>query len=130
MKAAIYSEKLIFPQSTLLLKALKALIEDDPVYQPDKKLQAFLYGLTEGKRTIRGISRCLKTTVAQLFLDLEKAISYTTLNRFWHRLDIVVEQLFKDLVQVANSIGLYGDSQAADTTSIETPFQDDPDAIE
>ena len=98
------------------------------VYEPDKKLQAFLYGLAEGKRTIRGISRCLKTTVAQLFLDLDQAISYATLNRFWHQLSSVAEQVFKDLVQVVNHLGLYGSRQAADTTSIETPFEDDPDA--
>lgn len=98
------------------------------VYEPDKKLQAFLYGLAEGKRTIRGISGCLKTTVAQLFLDLDQAISYATLNRFWHQLASVAEQVFKDLVQVVNNLGLYGSRQAAESTSIETPFEDDPDA--
>ena len=51
-------------------------------YHPDEKLKAFLYGLAEGKRTIRGISRCIQTSVAQMFLHLETSISYTTLNRF------------------------------------------------
>ncbi|MEF8848264.1 MAG: transposase [Candidatus Thermoplasmatota archaeon] len=98
------------------------------IYKPDEKLQAFLYGLAEGKQTIRGISRCLKTSVAQLFLDLDQPISYSTLNRFWHQLASVAEQVFKDLVQYVNKLGLYGTRQAADTTSIETPFHDDPDA--
>jgi len=36
--------------------------------------------------------------------------------------------VFKDLVRVVDHLGLYGNRQAADTTSIETPFEDDPDA--
>ena len=97
-------------------------------YNPDEKLQAFLYGLAEGKRTIRGISRCVKTSVAQLFLNLDHCISYATLNRFWHQLSAYVERVFQHLVEHIKHLGIFGDSQAADTTSIETPFQDDLDA--
>ena len=96
-------------------------------YTPDEKLQAFLYGLTEGKRTICGISRCVQTSVVQMFLHLDDSISYATLDRFWHQLSMVAEQVFENLVGHVKQLDILGDRQAADTTSIVTTFQDDPD---
>jgi len=97
-------------------------------YDPDEKLKAFLYGLVEGKRTIRGISRCLQTSVAQIFLHLDTSMSYATLDRFWHQLSQVAEHVFEHLVNHVKQLDILGAYQAADTTSIETPFMDDPDA--
>ena len=97
-------------------------------YEPDEKLKAFLYGLAEGKRTIRGISRCVKTSVAQMFLHLDTSMSYATLDRFWHQLSHVAEHVFKHLVNHIRQLEIFGEYQAADTTSIETPFMDDSDA--
>lgn len=98
------------------------------IHNPSKKLQAFLYGFAEGKQTIRGISRCVQTSVAQIFLKLDQAISYSTLDRFWHQLSNLAEQVFEKLVAHIKHLGLLGDVQAADTTSIETPLRNDPDA--
>ena len=98
------------------------------LYDPDEKLKAFLYGLAEGKRTIRGISRCIQTSVAQMFLHLDTSMSYATLDRFWHQLSQVAEQVFENLVDHIKQLGILGDYQAVDSTSIETPFNDDPDA--
>src|SRR4030042_5954057 len=53
------------------------------VYSPSLKLKAFLYGLSEGKDSIRGVARSVQTSVAQVFLGLEQGgMSYTTLERF------------------------------------------------
>jgi transposase len=98
------------------------------LYDPDEKLKAFLYGLAEGKRTIRGISRCIQTSVAQMFLHLNASMSYATLDRFWHQLSEVAEQVFEQLVEHIKQLGVLGNYQAADTTSIATPWLDDPDA--
>jgi hypothetical protein len=98
------------------------------IYDPDEKLKAFLYGFAEGKRTIRGISRCIQTSVAQMFLHLETSMSYATLDRFWHQLAQVAEHVFEHLVNHIKRLDILGEYQAVDTTSIETPFQDDPDA--
>jgi hypothetical protein len=70
----------------------------------------------------------VRTSVAQLFLNLDHCISYATLDRFWHQFSGFAEQIFEILVDYIKHLGLLGDTHAADTTSIETPYQDDPDA--
>lgn len=122
-------KELDFSSINTVFNGLKTSKRGRPnTYTPNIKLKAFLYGLAEGKRTIRGISRCLKTSVAQMLLHLETSMSYSTLDRFWHQLSQIVEYVFKNLVNYIKQLGILGDYQAADTTSIETPFLDDPDA--
>jgi hypothetical protein len=55
-------------------------------------------------------------------------MSYSTLDRFWHQLAIVVEQVFTILAQLVADLNILGTWQAIDSTSIATPFQDDTDA--
>jgi len=98
-------------------------------YDPSDKLRALLYGLAEGKSSIRGVSRIVQTSVAQVFLGLEQGcMSYSTLDRFWHQLAAVAEIVFNHLAIGIAEWGMLGTWQAIDSTSIETPFLDDPDA--
>ena len=99
------------------------------IYPPSDDLRALLYGLVEGKNTLRGISRTIKTSVAQVFLGLDNGMSYATLNRFWHQFAIVAESAFKELATVVANLGILGEIHAVDSTSISTPFLDDPDAV-
>lgn len=99
-------------------------------YTPSDKLKAFLYGLSEGKDSIHGIARMVQTSVAQVFLGLEQGgMSYTTLERFWHQFAMVAETIFKELATTIARLGILGNIQAVDSTSISTPHQDDPDAV-
>jgi len=98
-------------------------------YPPSADLKALLYGLAEGKHTLRGISRTIKTSVAQVFLGLDDGMSYATLNRFWHQFATVAELVFKELAQMIANLGILGGIHAVDSTSISTPFLDDPDAV-
>lgn len=100
------------------------------IYTPSDKLKAFLYGLSEGKDSIHGVARSIQTSVAQVFLGLEQGgMSYTTLERFWHQFAVVAETVFKELVTTIANLGILGTIQAVDSTSISTPFLDDPDAV-
>jgi transposase len=122
-------KKLDFSSLSTFFNELKTTKRGRPyLYDPDKKLKAFLYGLAEGKRTIRGISRCIQTSVAQMFLHLDSSMSYATLDRFRHQLAQVAKQVFENLVDHLKQLNIFGEYQAVDTTSIETPFQDDSDA--
>ena len=98
-------------------------------YPPSNDLRALLYGLAEGKHTIRGISRTIRTSVAQVFLGLDDGMSYATLNRFWHQFAIVAESAFKELAMVLADLGILGKVYAVDSTSITIPYLDDPDAV-
>lgn len=99
-------------------------------YPPSDNLRALLYGLAEGKDTLRGISRTIKTSVAQVFLGLEQgSMSYATLERFWHQFATVAELVFKEFVQIIKGLGIIGEIHAVDSTSISTSFLDDPDAV-
>ncbi|MBU0497255.1 MAG: transposase [Candidatus Thermoplasmatota archaeon] len=98
-------------------------------YLPSDNLKALLYGLAEGKHTLRGISRTIKTSVAQVFLGLEDGMSYATLNRFWHQFATVAESVFKELAQMIANLGILGGIHAVDSTSISTPLLDDADAV-
>lgn len=98
-------------------------------YPPSDDLKALLYGLAEGKHTIRGISRAIRTSVAQVFLGLDDGMSYATLNRFWHQFASFAESMFKELAQLIVRLEILGDTHAVDSTSISTPFLDDPDAV-
>lgn len=99
------------------------------VYPPSANLKALLYGLAEGRRTIRAISRAIRTSMALVFLGLETGMSYATLDRFWTQFAALAETAFKTLAQVIAKLGLLGGNQAVDSTSIATPFKDDPDAV-
>jgi len=100
------------------------------VYTPSIKLKAFLYGLSEGKDSIHGVARSIQTSVAQVFLGLEEGgMSYATLERFWHQLATVAERIFEELAHMISSLGILGTVQAVDSTSITTPYLDDPDAV-
>lgn len=100
------------------------------IYTPCDKLKAFLYGLSEGKDSIHAIARMVQTSVAQVFLDLEQGgMSYTTLERFWHRFAIVAESVFKELAKTVANLGILGTIHAVDSTSITTSHLDDPDAV-
>lgn len=100
------------------------------IYTPSIKLKAFLYGLSEGKDSIHGVARSVQTSVAQVFLGLEQGgMSYATLERFWHQLATVAEQVFMELAQMIASLGILGAIHAVDSTSISTPYLDDPDAV-
>jgi len=55
-------------------------------------------------------------------------MSYSTLDRFWHQLSQVAEHVFEHLVDYIKRLDIFGNYQAADSTSVETPFMDDPDA--
>jgi len=100
------------------------------IYTPSIKLKAFLYGLSEGKDSIHGVARSVQTTVAQVFLGLEQGgMSYATLERFWHQLATVAEQVFMELAQMIATLGILGTIQAVDSTSISTSYLDDPDAV-
>ena len=100
------------------------------VYSPSLKLKAFLYGLSEGKDSIHGVARSVQTSVAQVFLGLEQGgMSYTTLERFWHQLATVAEEIFQKLAKIIAGFGILGTVQAVDSTSITTPYLDDPDAV-
>jgi len=100
------------------------------IYTPSIKLKAFLYGLSEGKDSIHGVARSVQTSVAQVCLGLEQGgMSYATLERFWHQLAIVAEQVFMELAQMIASLGILGNIHAVDSTSISTPYLDDPDAV-
>lgn len=98
-------------------------------YPPSDNLRALLYGLAEGKHTLRGISRTIKTSVAQVFLGLDNGMSYATLNRFWHKFATVAESVFKELATIVAGLGILGEVHAVDSTSISTPYLDDPDAV-
>jgi len=56
-------------------------------------------------------------------------MSYATLERFWHQLAIVVEQVFAELTRMIADLEILGAVHAVDSTSISTPFKDDPDAV-
>ena len=56
-------------------------------------------------------------------------MSYSTLERFWHQLAIVVEQVFAELTRMIADLEIFGAVLAVDSTSISTPFKDDPDAV-
>jgi len=100
------------------------------VYAPSIKLKAFLYGLAEGKDSIHGVARTVQTSVAQVFLGLEQGgMSYATLERFWHQLATVAERIFQELAQMIAYLGILGTVHAVDSTSISTPYLDDPDAV-
>jgi hypothetical protein len=98
-------------------------------YPPSDNLRALLYGLTEGKHTLRGTSRTIRTSVAQVFLGLDDGMSYATLNRFWHQFATVAESVFKELAQMIADLGIIGGIHAVDSTSISTPYLDDADAV-
>jgi hypothetical protein len=98
-------------------------------YPPSDNLKALLYGLAEGKHTIRGISRTIRTSVAQVFLGLGDGMSYATLNRFWHQFASVAESVFKELAQMIADLGMVGGIHAVDSTRISTPYLDDADAV-
>jgi len=98
-------------------------------YPPSDNLRALLYGLAEGKHTLRGISRTIRTSVAQVFLGLDDGMSYATLNRFWHQFATVAESVFKELAQMIADLGIIGGIHAVDSTSISTPYLDDADAV-
>jgi hypothetical protein len=98
-------------------------------YPPSDNLKALLYGLAEGKHTIRGISRTIRTSVAQVFLGLDDGMSYATLNRFWHQFASVAESVFKELAQMIAGLGIIGGIHAVDSTRISTPYLDDADAV-
>jgi hypothetical protein len=98
-------------------------------YLPSDDLKALLYGLAEGKHTLRGISRTIRTSVAQVFLGLDEGMSYATLNRFWHQFATVAESVFKELAQMIAGLGIIGGIHAVDSTSISTPYLDDADAV-
>ena len=99
------------------------------VYPPSVNLKALLYGLAEGRRTIRAISRAIRTSMALVFLGLKTGMSYATLDRFWTQFAALSEAAFKALAQVVAQLGLLGAIQAVDSTSIATPFKDDLDAV-
>jgi len=100
------------------------------IYAPSIKLKTFLYGLSEGKDSIHGVARMVQTTVAQVFLGLEQGgMSYATLERFWHQLATVAEQIFQELAHIIAGLGILGTIHAVDSTSISTPYFDDPDAV-
>jgi hypothetical protein len=99
------------------------------IYAPSIKLKAFLYGFSEGKDSIHGVARSVQTSVAQVFLGLQQGgMSYATLERFWHQFAAVAEQVFRELVRLIANLGILGTTQAVDSTSIATPFMDDPNA--
>jgi len=98
------------------------------VYPPSANLKALLYGLAEGRRTIRAISRTIHTSMALAFLGLSRGMSYATLDRFWAQFATLAEAAFNALTQVIANLGILGAVQAVDSTSIATPFKDDPDA--
>jgi len=97
------------------------------VYPPSANLKALLYGLAEGRRTIRAISRAIHTTMALAFLGLNRGMSYATLDRFWTQFVALTEAAFKALAQVIAKLGILGAVQAVDSSSIATPLTDDPD---
>jgi hypothetical protein len=100
------------------------------IYPPSDNLKALLYGIAEGKDTLRGISRTIQTSVAQIFLGLEQGgMSYATLERFWHQFATVAESVFKEFAQLIKGLGILGEIHAVDSTSITTPYLDDPDAV-
>ncbi|MEM4258258.1 MAG: transposase [Candidatus Thermoplasmatota archaeon] len=41
----------------------------------------------------------------------------------------VAESVFKEFAQIVKSLGILGTVQAVDSTSISTPYLDDPDAV-
>jgi len=98
-------------------------------YPPSDNLKALLYGLAEGKHTLRGISRTIRTSVAQVFLGLDDGMSYATLNRFWHQFAVVAESVYKELAQMIAGLGIIGGIHAMDSTRISTSYLDDPDAV-
>lgn len=99
-------------------------------YPPSDNLKALLYGLAEGKDTLRGISRTIQTSVAQVFLGLDQgSMSYATLERFWHQFATVAESVFKEFAQIVKDLGMVGEIHAVDSTSISTKYLDDPDAV-
>lgn len=98
------------------------------IYPPITNLKALLYGLAEGRRTIRAISRAIRTSMALVFLGLHKGMSYATLDRFWAQFAALAETAFDALTKVVANLGILGAVQAVDSTSIATPFLDDPDA--
>lgn len=97
------------------------------IYPPSTKLKALLYGLAEGRHTIRAISRAIRTSLALVFLDLKTGMSYATLDRFWTQFASLAEAAFRALAQVVANLGILGAVQAADSTSIATPLLNDPD---
>ena len=98
-------------------------------YSPSDDLRAILYGLAEGKNALRAIARTVQTTTAQVFLGLENGgMSYSTLERFWHQLAELAEEVFKGLASTIVNLGILGNMQAVDSTDIKTPFLDDEDA--
>jgi hypothetical protein len=97
------------------------------VYPPSVNLKALLYGLAEGRRTIRAISRAIHTTMALAFLGLSRGMSYATLDRFWAQFATLAETAFKAMAHVVASFGILGAVQAVDSTSIATLLLDDPD---
>jgi len=100
------------------------------IYAPSLKLKAFLYGFSEGKVSIHGVARSIQTSVAQVFLGLPQGgMSYATLERFWHQFADIAEKVFRMLVRLIASLGILGTTQAVDSTSIATPYRDDPDAV-
>jgi hypothetical protein len=98
-------------------------------YPPSDNLRALLYGLAEGKHTLRGISRTIRTSIAQVFLGLDDGMSYATLNRFWHQFATVAESVFKELAQMIAGLGIISGIHAVDSTSISTKYLDDTDAV-
>lgn len=98
-------------------------------YRPSDDLRAILYGLAEGKNALRAIARTVQTTTAQVFLGLDNGgMSYSTLERFWHQLAELAEDVFKGLASTIADLGMLGEVQSVDSTDIKTPFPDDPDA--
>lgn len=100
------------------------------IYSPSDNLKALLYGFAEGKDTLRGISRTIQTSLAQVFLGLEKGgMSYATIERFWHQFSTVAESVFKEFAQIVKNLGILGKIQAVDSTNISTLHLNDPDAV-
>lgn len=98
-----------------------------PEYLPDAKLRGILYCFASNIQKIRSMAQLLKETLPCLICGYQDTSpSASTLSRFFHVLEAIIEEVFHLLSCFAARLGIFSNIFLGDTTSIEVS-PGDPD---
>lgn len=102
-----------------------------PLVHPNlAKFKAIVYGLANQQYSILGITRVSTKPIILEICGFTEEPSHDTILRFWGRLDLVIEEIFQELVRQNIDLGIIDTRRLAiDPTSIETRYiKSDKDA--
>lgn len=101
----------------------------NPTYDRSQMLRGLLLCTAEVKFQFRELEECFDSLIGRLICGFgDETPVLSTIWEFWNRIQSSIQRVFDRIVQLLDSVGLYGNRFALDTTHLPCPHTD-PDGV-